>query len=76
MTPVKTFENALGELEELAEEIRLKLHLANMDAKTTWDETLEPKLFQARQLARDATDASKHSVEEAVNALRNFSKSL
>lgn len=74
--PGKPLDDTLGELEELAEEIRLKIHLAGMEAKTKWNETLEPKLFEARTHAREASDASRRSVEDVVNALRSFARSL
>lgn len=74
--PREKAQEMVGELESVAEEIRLKLHLASMDAKTRWDETLEPKLFEARTLAREASDASVRSIEDALEAFRTFAKSL
>lgn len=75
-SPGKPLDDAMSELEELAEEIRLKLHLAGMDAKAKWNDVLEPKLFEARTYAREATDASRKSVEDVVQALRAFAKTL
>jgi hypothetical protein len=72
----ETLDEAVAELEQLADEIQLKLHLAGMDAKDTWSNKLEPKLFEARAYARDAKDASKKAVHDAVEALRAFSASL
>ena len=35
-------EQALADLESLSDQIRVKLHLANMDAASAWNEKLEP----------------------------------
>ena len=45
----KDIEVALNDLEQLADEVRLKLHLVGMDAETRWKEALEPRLFAARE---------------------------
>jgi len=42
-------------LKELADEFRLKAHLASMDAKTLWEEELEPKLRELDHQLDDAT---------------------
>lgn len=76
MKPGKALDEVVSELEQLADEIKVKLHLANMDAKSTWNEKLEPRLFEARQHAKEAGDASRKSIEEAVEALKSFSRSL
>ena len=74
--PGRQLDDALDELEELTEEVRLKIHLAGMDAKSKWTDTLEPKLFEAKAHAREASEASRRSVEEFVRALRTFARSL
>lgn len=80
-TPKKTpihdsVERALAELETITEEIELKIHLASMDAKTVWKDTLEPKLHEARTHARGAKDASKAVIEDAVKAFEKFAAAL
>lgn len=72
----KTVNEALSELEQLGEEIRLKLRLAEMDASTTWREKLEPRLFQARVHAAEAKEASKLAIHETLEAFKQFSASL
>ncbi len=59
----------------LRDEIKVKLHLAGMEAKTQWHE-LEPRLQAAVDAAKDATDASHKLVTEAVAALKKFRASL
>lgn len=71
-----SIDQALADLETVSDEIRVKLHLAGMDANTTWNETLEPRLFEARIHAREAKEASKAVVENVVKAFREFAASL
>jgi hypothetical protein len=76
-TPLETsIDQALTDLETVADEIRVKLHLAGMDANATWNDKLEPRLFEARAHAREAKDASKAAVEQAVKAFREFAAIL
>lgn len=68
--------HALADLETITEEIELKLHLASMDAKTMWNEKLEPKLHDARAHAREAKTASKAVIDDAVKAFKKFAAAL
>jgi hypothetical protein len=72
----ESVEKALTDLEGVTDEIRVKLHLANLDAQTAWNEKYEPRLFQAREHAKDAKDASKAAIEDAVRAFKEFAASL
>ena len=69
-------DRALTDLEQLADEVRVKLHLAELDAKDTWSTKLEPKLFEARVHAKEATNASKAAIHSTIEALRDFAKGL
>jgi ElaB/YqjD/DUF883 family membrane-anchored ribosome-binding protein len=69
-------QQVLVDLEKVADEIRVKLNLAGKDANTAWNERLEPRLFEAREHAREAKDASKAAIEEAVKAFKEFAGSL
>ncbi len=76
-TPIEeSLEHALAELESVADEIRVKLHLAGMEATSTWSEKLEPRLFEARVHAREAKDASKAAIDQAVKAFKEFAAAL
>lgn len=44
----KTVSEQLAKIEGLVDEVRLKLHLASLDAKTEWDEKLAPRLVELR----------------------------
>lgn len=72
----KTVADALDELESVSDEIRVKVHLAGMDARTVWDESLEPRLEEARNHARAATVVSNAAIDGAVEALRRLAASL
>lgn len=69
-------DDALVELEAVADDIRVRLHLANMEAKELWSEKLEPSLFAARGHAKEAKAASKHVVENTLQMFRDFQKAL
>lgn len=73
---VRSIDQALSDLETVADEIRVKLHLANMDATATWNEKLEPRLFQAREHAREAKDASRAAIDDAVMAFKVFAAAI
>jgi hypothetical protein len=69
-------ERALGELETLSDEIRVRIHLAGMDARDTWSKDLEPRLESAREHAKEAKAASKKVLEDTVAAFKSFSETL
>lgn len=72
----KGIDDALNDLEQVADEVRVKLHLAGMDMTDTWKKQLEPRLFEARQHAREATKASKGLIDETVKAFREFARAI
>lgn len=72
----KEVDLALNDLEQVADEVRVKLHLAELDAKTAWNEKLEPRLYEARQHAREASAASKAAIDATMKAFRDFAQGL
>ncbi len=72
----RSLEEVATELEKVGDEIRLKLHLASMDANLAWTEKLEPKLFEARNHAREAKVASKAAIQDTIKAFKDFSAAL
>ena len=60
----KQLERTADMLETLRDEIRLKLHLAGMDAKKQWSD-LEPHLLDAQNRARQVA----HKLEEISDIL-------
>lgn len=72
----KDVDHAMNDLEQLADEVRVKIHLAELDAKQMWEKTLEPRLFTARVHAKEATAASKAAIEVTIKAFRDFAQGL
>jgi len=66
----------LEQLRKLRDEIRLQLHLASMDAKSTWAE-IEPQLSQLERNASEAvTAATRAALTEAIKRLIRFRAAL
>jgi lipid II:glycine glycyltransferase (peptidoglycan interpeptide bridge formation enzyme) len=61
-----------GLLKTLRDEAKVKIHLAKMDIKTTWNE-LQPKLAEAEQ---DATRAAEHASEATLEAMKTTARKL
>jgi hypothetical protein len=72
----KQLDEALAELETISDQIRLKLHLASMEANELWNTKLEPRLTDARKHAEQAKDSSKTAIAETIEVLRQFQKTL
>jgi hypothetical protein len=62
-------------LQELRDEVRVKIHLAAMDAKTQWNK-LEPQVAAAERAAHEASAASREVLDKALKALKDFRASL
>ena len=68
-------EKGVAVLRTLRDEIKVKLHLAGMDAKDQWAK-LEPELFKVERAAENATDTSKKLLDEALTSLKALKDSL
>jgi hypothetical protein len=66
---------SLGLMRTLRDEIRVKVHLAGMDAKTEWQK-LEPKAAEVERAAHELTDATRKSLSEVVGHLKTLRSSL
>jgi ElaB/YqjD/DUF883 family membrane-anchored ribosome-binding protein len=67
---------SLEDLQTLRDEVRVKLHLAGLDAKRRW-EKLEPEIEAAIKHARgDVSDAARKAVHESAEALQKLRDSL
>jgi len=66
-------------LKSLREETGLKIHLATMDVKKTWDE-LQPKLSHAEQTvvgaAEEASEATLEAMKATAKKLQKIAESL
>jgi hypothetical protein len=72
----KQLDDVLDELEVVSDEIRVRLHLAGMDANVLWTAKLEPRLLDARKHAREAKDASKAVLQHTLAAFKDFQRPL
>ncbi|HVK73675.1 MAG TPA: hypothetical protein VM734_10155 [Kofleriaceae bacterium] len=68
--------SAWDDLKRMADEVKVKLHLASMDAKEKWKTTLEPKLQELQQKAEQqgerAADAVQGQLGHVADALKKF----
>ncbi len=65
----------LERLQTLRDEVRVKLHLAGMEAKDRWNE-LEPHLADAERTAQQIGEVSRDALAQAVEKLEAFRASL
>ncbi len=77
---IKTeLQKTVGLLRTLRDETKVKIHLANMDVKKTWDD-LQPKLVEAEEsaarAAQQASEATLEAVKSTVARLRKVADSL
>jgi hypothetical protein len=69
-------EQNVEQLRALREEVRLKAHLAKMEAKEAWRE-LEPRVAElVDQAAKSASQVSRSAVTEAIHALEKLRDSM
>lgn len=68
-------QKSLGLMRTLRDEVRVKLHLAGMDAKDEWLK-LEPKLQEAEHAAAEATEATRTAIADVVHRLSKLTSSL
>ena len=66
------FDEQIAHLKTLRDEMRVKLHLASMDAKTAFTE-LE---HQAEHLSREVNDASRHALSDITTKLKKLAETF
>jgi hypothetical protein len=71
----REIQKSLGLMRTLRDEVRVKLHLASMDAKEEWRK-LEPHLVDVEHAANEFTEATCTAVSEAVKRLSKLRSSL
>ena len=71
----REMQESLAQLRTLRDEIRVRLHLAGMDAKDAWKK-MEPALDEADRLAGEATEASRVAIDKLVKGVKAFGASL
>jgi hypothetical protein len=65
----------LAHIQTLRDEVKVRLHLASLDVKEEWNK-LEPHLLDVEKAAREATEASRRAVGDAVEKLKKIRKEL
>lgn len=65
-------EKNVERLTSLRDEVKLKLHLATLDAKQEWDERIEPRVNEVEQAAKSITESSRSTLNEIVAKLEDF----
>ena len=65
-------EKNVERLTSLRDEVKLKLHLATLDAKKEWDERIEPRVNEVEQAAKSITESSRSTLNEVVAKLEEF----
>jgi len=65
-------EKNITKLAGLRDEVKVKLHLASLDAKQEWDDKIAPHVLDAETAAKNITDASKAKVEDAIKRVETF----
>jgi hypothetical protein len=60
----------------LRDEVKLHLHLATLDAKTEWDEHLEPRINEVVQGAQQVTQTSTTMVLDVLSRVEAFVEKL
>jgi hypothetical protein len=71
----KQVEAVFNDVQATAEEIRVKIHLAGMDAKAAWNK-LEPKLEDAKAHAKTASKDTLAALVEVKKAFKSFAATL
>ena len=65
-------EKNLEKLETLRDEVKLKLHLATLDAKKEWDDKLSPRVLEIQSSAREITESSRSGLNELIARMEDF----
>lgn len=75
-TELKTeIQKSLDLMRTLRDEVRVKLHLAGMDAKDEWQK-LEPHLLDVERAADEFSEAAHKAVSDAVKRLSKLASSM
>jgi hypothetical protein len=75
-TELKTeIQKSIGLMRTLRDEIRVKLHLAGLDAKEEWKK-LEPQVAEVERAACELTEATRAAVTDAVKRLTKLRSTL
>ena len=75
MTIQSDFENLTTDLKQQRDEIKLKIHLAGMEAKEEWDNA-EKKWGVLKNKADDIADDAKETGEDFIRAAKTIAEEI
>ena len=67
----KVIADQIAKIEGLVDEVRLKLHLASLEAKTEWAEKLEPRVQQLKSAPQEKLNELASLLESYAARLRS-----
>jgi hypothetical protein len=62
----------IEKLATLRDEVKVRLHLASLDAKKEWDDKLAPRVADMEQSAKNITEASRGTMKELIARVEEF----
>lgn len=68
-------QKGLASLQTMRDEIRVRIHLAGMDAKDAWNK-LEPAVYEAERLVEEVSEEARTAMNELVAKARELRASL
>jgi hypothetical protein len=68
-------QKGLESLQTMRDEIRVRIHLAGMDAKDAWNK-LEPAVYEAERLAEEVSEEARAAMNELLAKARELRASL
>lgn len=68
----RDWKSSFAELEQLADEVRVKLHLAGMDAKDAFHEIMK----KAAHISQNVEQATESAVRDLIARLRRLSEQI
>jgi hypothetical protein len=66
----------IRELQTMRDEIRVKIHLAGMDAKDAWHERLEPRLRELEGRLEETSELAAQELRAAAQELRTHFRKI
>jgi ElaB/YqjD/DUF883 family membrane-anchored ribosome-binding protein len=65
-------DRTVARLQTLRDEVKVRLHLASLDAQKEWDEVLSPKIFELEQTAKQVGEPARAKAKELIERVEAF----
>lgn len=69
-------EKNITKLAGLRDDVKVRLHLATLDAKQEWDDKIAPYVLDAETAAKNVTGDAKAKLDEAISKVERFLSKL